>query len=1288
MAASISRIGGARAIACAAIAVGLLLLLVLPVSQSFASEHTEVTGEYGKEGPKSSGLGVGCHLGYNGSTGHLYLAADGKIYGLAVSSGSATPLGGKFPVTTGISTGCGEPDIEVESSGAGNIYGVQSGGNGEIYGWDSSGNALGTPWPVSVPGGGELCGVDVGPGGGPWAGDYSQQKIFKYSAAGTATGTINVGFSLCKLAVDHVTGDVYASSYGGGQLVEFTASSGYTEKITFPAPGGEPGLAVNDAEHKLYVGNGSSTVKVYNTETTSLIETITLPEEGGHGLAVDEGTDTLFVAIGSGSSGYIVEYLGLTTPKATTGEPTGNSEVSGTANPNGVGPITECYFEYGLTTAYGSKQNCAESTPISSEETVHANLPGLIGEETYHYRLVLTNGEPHVIGRGADKTITPHNVKGLFTEAASEVTQDSAILNARFEGTNEDTHYYFEYGQTTNYGHKTAIPPGEDVGATTGATHISSTIAGLEPGITYHFRVVAENSIGLSKANDNSFRTNQLPAIISDTTSHITETSAEVDATINPHEFETDYFVEYGPTPQYGSIAPIPHGILAPGNSAESVPIQLTGLQGIRYHFRVVAANRWGRVETEDQSFNFYPPSCPNSIVRQQNESEYLPDCRSYELVSPEETGAVELTNSEFTADPYATNPPRFAFVGFLGGINGTEPTNSGDDTYVATRTSIGWKTHLVGVRGFEGQASGPLFASPDFSKFLNFDEPPFFEGQPQPPHNIPYTWDSEGNPLGRLPANFESVPKAEENLGAYQPSPDLNHLAFSSSNIAFTSEGLTTPPGSAYDYNVATETTTLISKKANGENIEQEPGNTSATKEEILFPGDNPEYGGYGYGSMAPPYHPGVSTDGSHILMSTASAPYNHFNEPPKPTRLYMRVNDLVTYEVSQGHDVNYVGMTADGTKVFFTSPERLTSEDTDNSVDLYMWSEAGNKLTLVSKGGEGAEGSGNSDECNATWVSGCGIRPLETQHYTDNSIAGESGEIYFYSPEQLDKTKGVPNQQNLYVYRDGSPQFVATLSPIGGEEGPVTRVQVSPDGSHAAFVTSSQVTSYNNAGMAEMYSYDPSQGLVVCVSCRPDGLPPTVNVEASKMGLFMSNDGRTFFSTEDPLVPTDTNEAQDVYEYVEGRPQLITPGTGTSQSHLGGYGGSGNKGSEGLAGVSADGVNVYFSTRDILVPQNKNGPFLAFYDARTDGGFLYEPPLAPCEAADECHGAGNSTPVEPTVSSEGSLGSRGNAPNPKRQRVKRSHHRRHHRKSQRRHGRRHHRSKFQRQQGSYRHA
>ena len=61
------------------------------------------------------------------------------------------------------------------------------------------------------------------------------------------------------------------------------------------------------------------------------------------------------------------------------------------------------------------------------------------------------------------------------------------------------------------------------------------------------------------------------------------------------------------------------------------------------------------------------------------------------------------------------------------------------------------------------------------------------------------------------------------------------------------------------------------------------------------------------------------------------------------QPSHLYMRVDDAVTYDVSQGHDVSYVGMTPTAPRSTSPPTEQLTAEDHDTSVDLYMWSEAG---------------------------------------------------------------------------------------------------------------------------------------------------------------------------------------------------------------------------------------------------------------------------------------------------------------------------------------------------------
>jgi hypothetical protein len=110
------------------------------------------------------------------------------------------------------------------------------------------------------------------------------------------------------------------------------------------------------------------------------------------------------------------------------------------------------------------------------------------------------------------------------------------------------------------------------------------------------------------------------------------------------------------------------------------------------------------------------------------------------------------------------------------------------------------------------------------------------------------------------------------------------------------------------------------------------------------------------------------------------------------------------------------------------------------------------------------------------------------------------------------------------------------------------------------------------------------------------------------------------------------------DVYEFVDGRAQLISTGVAAQTAP-----------NTGLVGVSADGADAYFATLETLVPQDDNGPFLKFYDARVGGGFPLAAQIQPCAAADECRGARNPTPVAPSLSGTADLGNSGNASPPK---------------------------------------
>ena len=918
----------------------------------------------------------------------------------------------------------------------------------------------------------------------------------------------------------------------------------------------------------------------------------------------------------------------------------------------GTGLDTHYYWEWGTTEAYGNQSAVPPGTDDGvqgSNRNVEFTATGLTAGTTYHFRFVGENSEG--ISKGVDREFTTlPPVSNVSTDPATEVSTSSATLHGAFdidpaglplEG--GDTHYYFEFGQTTSYGGNTAAPPGVDAGSTAGHPSVASTIE-VHQGITYHYRIVVTNELGTVKGNDQSFTTPQPPTVPAITSANVTATTADLIARVNPNGAATSYQFEYGTTPSYGETVPIPEEEIGSGEADVPVEQHLEGLQvGALYHFRIVAHNIWGTTETPDQTFAFFTTNCPNAHLRQQTGAAYLPDCRAYELVSPGVAGAVQLLVGEGTgafgeAEPngaeFRSNnrgaSNSFAFYGALGQITGTNPPNVTADLYLSKRTANGWETHYPGLEANQTLWAGETECDDAMDKCLNYDNAdplPGATGVPDPGSSAPYVFDANANSriIGRFPSNVEEVEEGEEFIGDGQPSDDFRHFFFSSRNIALAQGGLTAAPGSVYDNNVEENTDTIVSKLPGGTDI---PAGVGGPEEFIRIPA--------------------VSTDGSHVLMSTQTTKERDL--------LYMSVDEgAARFDITEGRGVNFAGMTHDGSKVFFTTEEQMTGEDTDESIDLYMWSEATGDSTLLSRG---SLGSGNTNECSAGWVPNCDVVPVSktldhkegfggpSPVFTPDNTFTTTGDIYFYSPELLDGTaNGFGNARNLYVYRAGHPQYVATLG--DSPDAAVRRMDTTPKDSRVAFVTSSKLTGYNNTGHREMYTYDPGEPAkgLTCVSCIPTGTEPTSDVAAAASGRFMTDDGRTFYSTSDALVPFDTDGLIDIYEYVDGRPQLISSGT-ANQDTWGGALILFPESQIGFEGVSSDGVDVFFSTFQTLVAQDGNGEFIKFYDARTGGGFPFAEQSPPCKAADECHGAGSTVAPPPQIGTGSLVGASGNLP------------------------------------------
>lgn len=831
-----------------------------------------------------------------------------------------------------------------------------------------------------------------------------------------------------------------------------------------------------------------------------------------------------------------------------------------------------------------------------------------------------------------------------------------------------------------------------NIGAASEDVSIRTTLLPLLANTEYDVRIVATKELNSAQTigEVKSFTTLKAPPAILSTKSHnVAATSADLDGTVDPRGTDTTYYFEWGTSESYGNKTS--ETDIGSGQGAQDATAHITGLQDTTYHFRLVATNEAGTVFGEDQTLNFHPPQCPNALVRQQTGAGFLPDCRAYELVSPSAAGNTIINSFTGPTSGAATNPPRLAYVGMFSPLALDEdPPNWAGDLYVSTRTDKGWVTHFVGGSATESFAwggppgatgsSGYLLpavgglvpASPDLSKVLlwNLGEP---QAAASGSSNAPYLFSGEGGLIERWPTNLSQIPsgatfKAE--TWALRTSADLSHFVFKSS-IPFLPGA---PATAIYDDDTSDGSLHIVS----------------------FDPGGNPFSG----------FPVELSEDGSHILMSTLSAPPGG---PIPASHLYMSVDDAHIYDVTEGHSGVFAGMTANGHEVFFTSAEKIMPGESDTSTDLFKWDEETNALTKVS-GGTG--GTGDTDACSPieSWTSKCSIKLIFNYEYqglsrprffnnkfanqtaggggrpgNDSALASETGDIYFYSPEKLaGPGNGAEGMQNLYVYRDGNVQFVATLDP--GElcrkeaeqsstvkycaAGPIGRFQVTANGAFAAFTAATKLTSYENAGIEEMYRYESGTGRLICVSCLPSGEPPSVPVSGSQNGLFLAANGRTFFSTSDSLAPNDTNEALDIYEYVEGAPHLITTGTGTTKVPFCPKCGLGQFTRAGLIGISANGQNVYFGTNDVLTSDDHNGGSVKIYDARTNGGFVVASTPQPCQAADECHGSSSSPPpVTPSGTSENVSG--GNAQAKKHhKKIKRHKKKRPHHLHKRRHG------------------
>ncbi|MGD0196747.1 MAG: hypothetical protein ABSC56_02395 [Solirubrobacteraceae bacterium] len=364
--------------------------------------------------------------------------------GLCVSVGASTAIGTTKPASGPWSpqaTGVATP--KAVSCAPGSTLCVIVGNNGQVAVNASAGSS--SSWTTSAPDANNLTSVSCPSTGFCFAVDSAGGAIFStnsgasWSAAGAPGHTLNevscVSSQFCVAtdAANQILTSTAPESAGSwsvaaGGLNSFTGvscasnftcvavdSAGYawassdanagpsTWSATQESASAINGVACSDQGMCIVAdANGN----VYASDNPAApTPTWAASTPGGGAVAAVACSDQGLCAADVGGNAFVAT---LPAPTATTGTGSAGSQtaatLSATVNANDVA-LTNCYFEYGPTTSYGSTAPCS-STPSATAgaQSVSAAIGGLNAGTTYHFQVVATSA----VGSsgGGDATFT------------------------------------------------------------------------------------------------------------------------------------------------------------------------------------------------------------------------------------------------------------------------------------------------------------------------------------------------------------------------------------------------------------------------------------------------------------------------------------------------------------------------------------------------------------------------------------------------------------------------------------------------------------------------------------------------------------------------------------------------------------------------------------------------------------------------------------------------------------------------------------------------------------------
>jgi hypothetical protein len=315
---------------------------------------------------------------------------------------------------------------------------------------------------------------------------------------------------------------------------------------------------------------------------------------------------------------------------------------------------------------------------------------------------------------------------------------------------------------------------------------------------------------------------------------------------------------------------------------------------------------------------------------------------------------------------------------------------------------------------------------------------------------------------------------------------------------------------------------------------------------------------------------------------------------------------------------EVIFAGASADGSRVFFTTTQQLVNGDTDQTSDVYACD--------IPPGTPAPVGLANP--CLSLHEISGAASKAEVENVI--RVSRDGSRVYFVAHGVLGANTdalgepAVAGDNNLYVsqidagHPAGQTTFVARL---GTNDLETNSAQATADGRYLVFTTASQLLPSDTDEARDVYRYDADTHQLLRLSTDTSGATGNApGFEDSLPNAAITADAATvIWQTSEALSPADTNGQPDIYAWHDGQVSLISSGRPSLENPTAAY-----------SAITPSGTDVFFSTTAQLTPADGDTNS-DFYDARIDGGFSFAD--APRCAGEGCQGTISASPPPPSA-------------------------------------------------------